>query len=92
MQPSAPPGNETGSKSQHNAALYEATYGETESVADLIPFMLRAFLDGDRAFSRARKDSLADGDDPATPKRRRQRSGAEADASDPEPTRQEATP
>ncbi|WP_375782138.1 DUF2274 domain-containing protein [Roseospira marina] len=89
MQPSAPPGNETGPKSQHNAALYEATYGETESVADLIPFMVRAFLDGDRAFNRARKDGLGEGDDPAAP-RRRQRKPAGAGSTDgPEPTSQE---
>ena len=74
------------------AALYEATYGDTESVSDLSPFIVRACLDGDRAFTRARKDGLGEADDPATPRRRRRRSGAEADASDPEPTRQEATP
>ena len=37
------------------AILYHATYGEAESVAELIPFMLEAFLDSDRAFARARK-------------------------------------
>ena len=37
------------------ATLYRATYGEAESVAALIPFMLEAFLDGDRAFAKARK-------------------------------------
>ena len=37
------------------AALYRATYGEAESVAELIPFMLEAFLDSDRAFAKARK-------------------------------------
>lgn len=36
------------------AALYAATYGSSESVADLIPYMLQSFLDGDRSFSRAR--------------------------------------
>jgi hypothetical protein len=74
------------------ASLYEATYGERESVAELIPFMLRAFLDGDRAFSRARKDGLGEGDDPAAPRRRRRRSAGEGDAADPEIPSQEATP
>ncbi len=38
------------------AAIYRATYGEVESIADLIPFMLGAFLDRDRGFARARKE------------------------------------
>ena len=37
------------------AAIYRATYGEAESVADLIPFMLGAFLESARGFARARK-------------------------------------
>lgn len=37
------------------AALYAETYGDTESVADLVPFMLRSFLDSDRAFARVRR-------------------------------------
>ena len=40
------------------ATLYRATYGEVESVAALIPFMLEAFLDSDRAFAKARKEGL----------------------------------
>lgn len=42
------------------AILYRATYGEAESVAELIPFMLEAFLDSDRAFAKARKEGLTD--------------------------------
>ena len=38
--------------------LYAATYDTTEKVADLIPFMLEAFLDSDRAFAKARKEGL----------------------------------
>jgi hypothetical protein len=38
------------------AGLYRAAYGQAETVADLIPFMLEAFLDSDRAFAKARKD------------------------------------
>lgn len=36
------------------AALYAATYGREEPVADLIPAMLSAFLESDRAFARGR--------------------------------------
>lgn len=36
------------------AALYAQTYGREEPVAELIPAMLAAFLDGDRAFAKAR--------------------------------------
>jgi len=36
------------------AAAYEATYGQAESIADLIPYMLQAFLDSDRGFARSR--------------------------------------
>ena len=38
------------------AAIYRAKYGEAESVADLIPFMLGAFLESDRGFAKARKE------------------------------------
>lgn len=38
------------------AAVYRATYGEAESVEELIPFMLASFLEGDRGFAKARKD------------------------------------
>jgi len=37
------------------ATLYRATYGEAESVSELIPYMLAAFLDSDRAFTKVRK-------------------------------------
>ncbi|ESX29344.1 MULTISPECIES: DUF2274 domain-containing protein [Mesorhizobium] len=40
------------------AALYRETYGESETVAELIPFMLVGFLEGDRAFAKARKEGL----------------------------------
>ena len=54
------------------AALYRATYGQAESIADLIPFMLEAFLEGDRAFGKARKASLpaAETEEPPRPKRK----------------------
>lgn len=34
------------------ADLYQATYGTTEQVADLIPYMLEAFLSSDKSFVR----------------------------------------
>ena len=37
------------------AAAYAQTYGVEESVADLIPAMLAAFLESDRAFARAKR-------------------------------------
>ena len=39
------------------AALYAQAYGREEPVAELIPAMLSAFLDGDRAFAKARSPS-----------------------------------
>lgn len=37
------------------ADAYEAAYGRRETVPDLIPFMLKGFLDGDRSFVRTRR-------------------------------------
>ena len=37
------------------AVLYEVTYGRREPISDLVPAMLAAFLEGDRAFARDRK-------------------------------------
>jgi hypothetical protein len=38
------------------AALYRETYGEAESVPELIPYMLQSFLEADRGFAKARKE------------------------------------
>jgi len=38
----------------HYAALYKEAYGQEETVGDLIPSMLAAFLESDRAFARTR--------------------------------------
>jgi len=38
------------------AALYEETYGRPEPIAELVPAMLVAFLEGDRAFVRRRRE------------------------------------
>lgn len=40
---------------QQYAAAYEQAYGKAEPVAELIPFMLSAFLESDRAFARAKR-------------------------------------
>ena len=37
------------------AALYQEAYGQNEQVADLVPYMLRAFLDSDRSFAKMRQ-------------------------------------
>jgi hypothetical protein len=39
---------------QDYAAAYAETYGQEEPLAELIPAMLAAFLDGDRGFSKGR--------------------------------------
>lgn len=41
------------------AEAYEAAYGQAEPVAELIPAMLAAFLEGDRGFARARKSKAS---------------------------------
>ena len=47
---------------QDYAAIYRATYGQSEQIADLIPAMLESFFEGDRAFQKARKEIEPDGD------------------------------
>lgn len=36
------------------ARVYSEVYGQSEMVTDLVPYMLRSFLEGDRAFLKAR--------------------------------------
>ena len=38
------------------AEIYRRAYGQKEIVADLIPFMLEAFINADPGFKRARKE------------------------------------
>ena len=38
---------------QAYAALYRETYGSEEPLSELIPYMLKSFLEGDRSFIRA---------------------------------------
>jgi hypothetical protein len=42
---------------QQYASLYAETYGREESVAELVPAMLAAFLESDRNFVRTRSTS-----------------------------------
>lgn len=37
------------------ADAYRQAYGQSETVADLIPYMLQSFLESDRAFARSRQ-------------------------------------
>jgi len=41
------------------ADFYAETYGAREEVADLVPFMLEAFLDADADFRRAKRTAIA---------------------------------
>lgn len=42
---------------QDYAAFYAKTYGNEEPVNELCPFMLRAFMEADRGFQKARKST-----------------------------------
>lgn len=55
------------------AEIYRAVYDEAESVAELIPFMLDAFLESDRGFAKARKDGVADAASPSSDRSPRSR-------------------
>jgi hypothetical protein len=46
---------------QNYAALYRQTYGEAESVTELIPYMLESFLSSDRNFAKAVKEGDVSG-------------------------------
>ena len=41
------------------AELYAAQYGQRVAIADLVPAMITAFLQSDRAFSKARSSAAA---------------------------------
>ncbi|OJW31172.1 MAG: transposase [Rhodospirillales bacterium 69-11] len=48
------------------AEFYRQSYGEEESVGELIPFMLQAFMEADRGFAKALK-TFEDEERPASP-------------------------
>ena len=56
------------------ADAYQAAYGSAETVAELVPYMLAAFVDGDSGFRKARRDSDAapDGEGRRARKQRRE--------------------
>ncbi len=57
------------------ADFYAGTYGTREEVADLVPFMLEAFLDGDADFRRAsRAGGIKDVSNPTSRNPEKQRS------------------
>ena len=66
---------------QAYAELYREAYGQSETVAELIPYMLLAFLDGDRGFARAAKKREGTGGPSATQKARPR--SADQSSSDP---------
>jgi hypothetical protein len=49
---------------RHYGEIYRATYGNTETVAELVPFMLDAFIESDRGFAKARKDGMIETNSP----------------------------
>lgn len=49
------------------AEFYRQSYGEEESVAELIPYMLESFLESDRGFAKALKDSETNDAESASP-------------------------
>jgi hypothetical protein len=59
------------------AAVYRATYGEAESVEELVPFMLASFLEGDRGFAKARKEVPELPVAEPRPRRRRRKNSAQ---------------
>ncbi|MDF1625377.1 MAG: DUF2274 domain-containing protein [Parvibaculaceae bacterium] len=63
--------------------LYAATYGSVEKIADLIPFMLEAFLDSDRAFAKARKEGLPEVENDKSARRSRSSRVGNADPASP---------
>ena len=65
---------------QTYATLYRQTYGEAESVAELVPYMLDSFLNSDRNFAKAVKEGevgdAANGSEPPRPRRGRRRNAS----------------
>ncbi|MDE2184547.1 MAG: DUF2274 domain-containing protein [Alphaproteobacteria bacterium] len=55
---------------QAYAALYRESYGEDETVAELIPYMLQTFLESDRSFAKAMRGRDGSTSNPPRPRRR----------------------
>jgi hypothetical protein len=57
------------------ADAYQTAYGSAETVAELIPYMLAAYIDGDSGFRKARRvreAAASDGDNRPAPRSRRE--------------------
>ena len=65
------------------ADAYQAIYGSTENVAELIPYMLTAFIESDNGFRKARRghDTALNGGSHTAPKSRRGRAATTSAAS-----------
>ena len=65
------------------ADTYQATYGSTENVAELIPYMLTAFIESDSGFRKARRrhNTASNGGDHTAPKSPRGRAATTSAAS-----------
>jgi hypothetical protein len=48
------------------AEFYRQSYGEEESISELIPYMLQTFMDADRGFAKSLKNGGAIEDDHAS--------------------------
>ena len=60
------------------ATIYRKEYGQAETVADLIPFMLDAFLLSDKGFAKARKELAREAPVEAAENRRPRRSPSQS--------------
>jgi hypothetical protein len=69
------------------ADAYQATYGSMESVAELIPYMLAAFIESDSGFRKVRRglDAPTSGGGRAAPKSRRRGAARPSAASSVDP-------
>lgn len=52
------------------AEIYRQTYGQNEGVAELIPYMLDAFMNADPGFKRARRELEPPRPSPSAPQRK----------------------
>lgn len=59
------------------ADLYRETYGEEETVAELIPYILQTFLDSDRELARTLREKGVEGEGDRSRSRRPQSASVE---------------
>lgn len=63
---------------QTYAELYRESYGEEETVAELIPYILQTFLDSDRELARTLREKGAEGEGDRSRQRRPQNTPTES--------------